>query len=72
MAISDHPAPDFKRSRLQSLALVGAGPPQTPPDENGFAILLFNADVVEAKVRLLHLLGQKIRLVKLMLDKQAE
>lgn len=72
MAISDHLAPDFKRSQLQSLALVGAGPLQTPPDENSFAILLFNADAVETKVRLLHLLGQKMRLVKLMLDKQAE
>lgn len=30
-----------------------------PPDSNCFAILLFNADAIEAKVSILHCLGQK-------------
>lgn len=30
-----------------------------PPDSNCFAILLFNEDAIEAKVSILHLLGQK-------------
>jgi hypothetical protein len=30
-----------------------------PPDRKCFAILLFNADAVEAKVRILYPLGQK-------------
>lgn len=72
--MSDYLAPDFKRSLLLKVipAHNGAVLMHILLNRNCFAILLFNVNTVEAKVRILHLLGQKMMLVRLMLDKQSE